>query len=156
MIFSPSGEQPKWHLFPYYIMTNNCRFYSNISWILLLHKTWGNYNKFNFTKSLRVYYWHVKMPQCGYMEHGLKDIKCSVQKHIAPWAICYNSPLVCDQPLLWDSSLGQPEWNVCSLMSYSKCLLFCSKAATVVFGTQGKASRTWNISSLHTNMDLFT
>ena len=32
------------------------------------------------------------------MEHGLKDIKCYVQKHIPPRAICYN-PLVCDKQL---------------------------------------------------------
>ena len=31
--------------------------------------------------SLRVYNWYVKVPQYGYMEHGLKDIKCYVQKH---------------------------------------------------------------------------
>ena len=28
----------------------------------------------------------------------LKDIKCNVQRHIAPWVICYNPPLVHDKP----------------------------------------------------------
>ena len=31
------------------------------------------------------------------MEHRLKDIKYDVQKHIAPQAICYNTPLICDK-----------------------------------------------------------
>ena len=47
-------------------------------------------------KLLKTYYWYVKMHQCGFMEHGLKDIKCYVHKHIAPWAICYDPPLVRD------------------------------------------------------------
>ena len=50
-------------------------------------------------KSFGVYYWYVKIPQCGYMENGLKDVAFYVQKHIAPWTICYNAPLVCDMPL---------------------------------------------------------
>ena len=29
------------------------------------------------------YYWYVKIAQCGYMEHGLKDTEFDVQKHIA-------------------------------------------------------------------------
>ena len=33
------------------------------------------------------------------MEHGLKYITFYVQKHIAPLAVCYNLPLVCDKPL---------------------------------------------------------
>ena len=40
---------------------------------MLLHKTWWYYNKFDSTKSLGVYYWYVKIPQCGYVEQGLKD-----------------------------------------------------------------------------------
>ena len=31
-------------------------------------------------KSLGVYYWYIKIPQCGYMEHGLTDVKCYVKK----------------------------------------------------------------------------
>ena len=45
--------------------------YSNISQILMLYKTWGYYNKFD---SLGVCYWCAKVQQCGYMEHGSKDI----------------------------------------------------------------------------------
>ena len=73
--------------------------YSNISQILLLYKTWGYYNKFDSRKSLGVYYWCGKIPQCGYMEHGLKDIKFYVQKPKVPLAMCYNPSLVHDKPL---------------------------------------------------------
>ena len=73
-------------------MTTDCGLYSNISQILLLYKTWGYHNEFESTKSLRVYNWYVKIPQCGYMEHGLKYtcIATYVQKPIAPSAILYN------------------------------------------------------------------
>ena len=33
------------------------------------------------------------------MEHGLDYIMSYVHKHIAPLAICYHPPLVCDTPL---------------------------------------------------------
>ena len=33
------------------------------------------------------------------MEHRLKHITVYVQKLKAPWAMCYNLPLVCDKPL---------------------------------------------------------
>ena len=33
------------------------------------------------------------------MEHGLKDVAIYVQKHIAPWVIGYNPPLIRDMPL---------------------------------------------------------
>ena len=49
-------------------------------------------------KSLGVYYWYVKLPQCRYMEHGLEYITSYVEKHIAPLAICYNPWLVFDKP----------------------------------------------------------
>ena len=45
------------------------------------------------------YYWYVKIPQSGYMEHELKDIAFFVKKHIAHRAVCYNFPLVRDKPL---------------------------------------------------------
>ena len=45
------------------------------------------------------YYWYVKIPQCGYMEHGFKDIAYYVHKRIVPRAVCYNFPLVRDKPL---------------------------------------------------------
>ena len=76
----------------------NCRLYSYISQILLLYKTWRYYNKFVSTKSLGVYYWCVKIPQCGYMEHGLYYVTFYVQKRIADLAMCYNPTLVCDKP----------------------------------------------------------
>ena len=39
------------------------------------------------------------MPQCGYIQYVLSDIKCNVQKHITLGAIYYTSPLVRDKPL---------------------------------------------------------
>ena len=50
-------------------------------------------------KFLGEYNWYVKIPQCGYMERGLKYILFYVQKHIAPLAICYNPQLV-----LWQAA----------------------------------------------------
>ena len=73
--------------------------YSNISQILLLYKMWGYHNKFDSTKSLRICYWCVKIPQCGYMGHGLKLITFYVKKHIAGLARCHNPSLVRDNPL---------------------------------------------------------
>ena len=58
---------------------NPCRLYSNVSQILQLYKTWRYYNKFDSTVSLGVHYRCVKIPQCGYMEHVLKDIAFYVQ-----------------------------------------------------------------------------
>ena len=59
----------------------------------------GYHNQFDFMKSLELYYWYINLPQCGYVEHGLKYITFYVQKHIAPLAICCNLPLVRDKPL---------------------------------------------------------
>ena len=73
--------------------------YGNISQILLLYKTWGYYNKCDSTKSLGVCYWCVRIPQCGYMVHGLKLKAFYVQKHITVLAWCHNPALVCDNPL---------------------------------------------------------
>ena len=73
--------------------------YSNISQILLLYKTWQYCNKFDSPKSLGVCYWCVKIPQCGYVEHGLKHISFYVQKHIVTLAVCYNAGLVLDKLL---------------------------------------------------------
>ena len=73
--FSSSGEQPE--LRPYVITTNDW-FYSNISQIMMLHETCGNYNKFDSAK-LKIYYGYVKIPNSGWMQHGLNDIKFYVQ-----------------------------------------------------------------------------
>ena len=45
------------------------------------------------------YYWCVKIPQCGYMVHRLKYIAVYVKKHIEPWVVYHNFPLVRDKPL---------------------------------------------------------
>ena len=36
--------------------------------------------------------WCVKLPQCGYMEHGLKHITLYVEKHTTPLAMCCITP----------------------------------------------------------------
>ena len=50
-------------------------------------------------KIFGVCYWCVEIPQCVYMEYGLKHITFYVQKQIAPLAMCYNPPLVRDKLL---------------------------------------------------------
>ena len=45
------------------------------------------------------YIWCVIIPQCWYMEHGLKYITFYFQKHIAPLTMCYNPLLVCNKLL---------------------------------------------------------
>ena len=50
-----------------------------------------------------VYYWYVKVPQCGCMERGLEYITFYAQKHTAPLPIYSYHPLDGDkrvQPLL--------------------------------------------------------
>ena len=59
----------------------------------------GYYNKIDSLKPLGVYYWGVKIPQFGYMEHGLKYNMFYIEKHKAPQAMCYDPMLVCDKPL---------------------------------------------------------
>ena len=66
--------------------------YSNISQILLLYKVLGYYNKFDSRKSLEVYYWYVKKPRCGYVEHGLEYYSYYVKKHTAHMAACSGLP----------------------------------------------------------------
>ena len=43
-------------------------------------------------KSLEVYYWYVKVPRCGHVEHGLEYFSFYVQKHIAHLAACSGTP----------------------------------------------------------------
>ena len=125
-----------------WVITTNCRLYSNISQILLLYKTWRHYNKFYSMKSLEVYYWCFKIPQCRYMEHGLKHITSHVQKHIAPLAMCYNPPLVRDEPLgtpfLWNSSIVLTELENSNSHIF-RCAAQCSnlqldKVMMILFG----------------------
>ena len=53
--FSQAMSSPN-TLISSWIITTNCWLYSNISYFLLLYKTWGYYNKFDSTKSLGVCY----------------------------------------------------------------------------------------------------
>ena len=76
-----------------WVITTHCRLYGNIPQILLQYKTWRYYNKFDFTKSLGVLNWCVKIPQCGYMEYGLTDTAFYVQKHTNTLHSCHNFPV---------------------------------------------------------------
>ena len=59
---------------------------------------WRYYNEFDSTKSLGVRYRYIKIPQCGLMEHGLKDIAFYVQKHIKFCTVVIISLLGGDEP----------------------------------------------------------
>ena len=87
IIFSPGGEQLN-NVYWLISRTTNCRLYSNISQKLLLYKVWGYCDKFDFMKSLGVYYWYVKMPRCGCVEHGLENIMFYVKKYIQRPFLC--------------------------------------------------------------------
>ena len=56
----------------------------------------GYYNKFDSTISLGVCYWCVKIPQCGFIGHGLKLITFYVQNHRAALGMCHNQVLFGD------------------------------------------------------------
>ena len=99
--------------------------YSHISQLLLLYKMWRYYNKFDSTKSLGVYYWCVKIPQCKYMENGLKYITFYVQKHIVHLVMYYDTLLVHDKPL------GAP-----TLVKLLNCDCICVLKNTVVESVQ--------------------
>ena len=73
--FPPSGEQVA------QVRTTDCQLYSNISQILMQYKWWGIITNF-ILKCLGVCYWYVKIPQCGYMEHGLECIAFYYQNHV--------------------------------------------------------------------------
>ena len=87
--------------------------YSNISQMLLLYKTWRYYNKFDSTKPLGVRYQCIKIPECGWMEHGLKDI-FYVQKHMTSCTVVITSLLVRDKPLGLPASVKRvySAWHV--------------------------------------------
>ena len=83
-------------------------------WRAIFHK-YCCYTKFGGTTTnlilrnlMGTYYWYLKMPKCGYMEHGLKDIAFYVQKHMAHRTVCYNFPLVRDNPHLSNSPIDCP------------------------------------------------
>ena len=56
------------------------QYFKNIAAIQNMGVLW----KIWLYKILGVYYWYLKIPQCWYMEQGLKDIAFYVQKHVAP------------------------------------------------------------------------
>ena len=91
--FSPSGEQPEHHKLAHQLWQ------STAGCIAIFHKyschtkRGGYYKTFDSTKSLGVCYWCVKIPQCGYMEHGLK-LTFYVQKHVVALDKCHNPALV--------------------------------------------------------------
>ena len=69
------------------------------------------YHKIDSMKSMGVCYWCVKIPQCWYMEHGLKDIAFYFQKHITPCTVVITSLLVRDKPLGSPASVKQVYCN---------------------------------------------
>ena len=91
--------------------TTNCRLYSNISQILLLYIKYGGIIK-NLTpwNPWGVFYWYVKMPRFGGVEHGLKYVMFYVQKHIAYLAACSGPHWfmtgIKGSPHLWNSHIG--------------------------------------------------
>ena len=63
------------------------------------------------TKSMGAYFWYVKIPQCGWMEHGLKDIVFFVQNHITLCTVVITSLLVRDKPLGVPASVKRVYWD---------------------------------------------
>ena len=92
--------------------------YSNISQILLLYKTWQYYNKFDSTKSVGVHYRCVKIPQCGYMEHGLKDIIGLQYQVFLNFYVIYRSTVICKLTLHIFGNLIA-HWLLASLGSFT-------------------------------------
>ena len=90
--FFPTGEHPKNLYYQLISRTTNCLLYRNISQILLPYNVLGYYSRFDSMKCLEVYYWYVKMPRCGYVEHGLEYLSFYVQKYIAYLTACSGSP----------------------------------------------------------------
>ena len=82
-------------------------------------------------KSMGAYYWYVKIPQCGYMEYGLKYIAFYVQKHIYNTLhSCHNFPAGSHQTTrgarIYETSLfklelrsGTPQFGLKSLIFLS-------------------------------------
>ena len=53
-------------------------------------------------KSLRVYYWYVRIPQCVYMEYGLKAIKLRALAHCETRLLIDHKiqfPIIQDSPV---------------------------------------------------------
>ena len=61
----------------------------------------------------------VKIPQCGYMEHGLKDIVFYVQKHITPCTVVITSLLVRDKPPGSPASVKRVYWLIAPIRALS-------------------------------------
>ena len=75
-----------------WVMTTHCRLYSNISQILLLYKTWRYSNKVDYEIIGGYVTGVLKMPQCGFMEHGLKYIDFFCSKTYNTLHSCHNFP----------------------------------------------------------------
>ena len=80
-LISPQRSAAGTTLISSQVRTANCRLCSNISQILLLHKTCGYHSKFDSMKSLWVCFWYLQILRCGHMQHGLKYIAFYVKKH---------------------------------------------------------------------------
>ena len=89
-------------------------------------KYWGYHNKTASMKSLGVYYWYVKMPGRGYVEHRLEYFAFYVQKHIAHLTACSGHP-----PGLRRAARGTRISETCLLLMHVLILVnLCSKRGT--------------------------
>ena len=98
LLLPPNGEKPEQHLQTYKSEqpTAGCMaiFHKYFCYIkhrgiitnLTLRNLWGHCL-------------YVKIPCCGYMEHGLEYITFYVHKHMTSLAICSGFPLVRDGPI---------------------------------------------------------
>ena len=75
-------------------------------------------------KSLGVYYWYIKIPQGGNVEHWLEYITCYVQKHIAHLAMCSNPQLVRDNLLGARAIVRVAYYAICRRSSCSSLIEF--------------------------------
>ena len=95
-------------------MTTHFRFYSNISWLLMLYETWGYYIEFDpVTPSGCIA--DVSKYYNTSMGHGFKDITLFVERHIPSKTNCHNLMLVRDLPP------GVPAWSEMRLLAYFIC-----------------------------------
>ena len=65
-----------------------------------------------------VCYWCFKIPQCGYMEHGLKHVTLYVQNMLAALAMCSTPVIVRDKPLGAPASVKLVDWYMRVNMCY--------------------------------------
>ena len=96
------------------------------------------------TETSGVYYWCVKIPQCGCIKHGLSFITLYVQKHIAALAKCYNLPLVRDKPQ-WVRAFVKLVYSNGQFTFWHGCIWFVSEHMSSFFVVSLHHDNTCNI-----------